>query len=260
MFLLFKNIKKYIPFVAYTARADLRAEVANSYLNWVWWVLEPFLEMCVYSFVFGYIFNAKEEYFSVFIFSGLVMWKFFSKTVNESVKLIRSRKSIVTRIYVPKYILLLESMFVNAYKMLFSIVVLIVMMFFFHVKITYYIIYAIPVLILLFILTFSCGLIFMHFGVFVDDLAYALNILLRLMMYLSGVMYNIDSRLKPPLNSIMKIVNPMAMLIDAMHNLLFNETAPNWNIFGGWLLGSIILCVIGVHVVNKYENSYVKVI
>lgn len=260
MLTLFNNIKKYMPFVVYTAKADLRAEVANSYLNWIWWVLEPFLEMCVYTFVFGYIFDAKEKYFSVFIFSGLIMWKFFSKTVSESVKLIRARKSIVTRIYVPKYILLLENMFVNAYKMLFSIAVLIVMMFFFQVKVTYHIIYAIPILILLFLFTFACGLLFMHFGVFIDDLTYALNILLRLLMYLSGVMYNIDSRLKPPLNSIMKIANPMAMLIDSMHNILFNVKSPSWAIFGGWFIGSIILCVVGTHIVNKYENSYVKVI
>lgn len=92
MKLFIKNACRYSYFIFYSARADLRAEVANSYLNWFWWILEPFLDMCVYTFVFGTIFHASEPNFPIFIFSALIMWNYFSKTVNQSVKMIRSKK------------------------------------------------------------------------------------------------------------------------------------------------------------------------
>ena len=37
----FKEIIQYWGFAVYAAKSDLSAEVANSYLNWLWWILEP---------------------------------------------------------------------------------------------------------------------------------------------------------------------------------------------------------------------------
>ena len=34
-------------YVLYTASADLRSEVTNSYLDWFWWILEPLCNMLI---------------------------------------------------------------------------------------------------------------------------------------------------------------------------------------------------------------------
>ena len=49
------DIKKYGQYMVYSANCDLKAEVANSYLNRLWWLLEPFFNMLVYVIVFGRI-------------------------------------------------------------------------------------------------------------------------------------------------------------------------------------------------------------
>ena len=43
-----KNMKKYFRYVVYSAKAELKSEVANSYLSWIWWILEPICMMIVY--------------------------------------------------------------------------------------------------------------------------------------------------------------------------------------------------------------------
>lgn len=244
----------------YSAKADLKSEVANSYLNWIWWVLEPFLNMCVFTFVFGTIFGMSEPYFPIFIFSGLIVWTFFNKTVSSSVKIIRSNKGIITKIYVPKFVLLLQQMFINAYKMLFSIIVLVIMMFLFKTPVTLKVFYIIPIMFEVFVLTFACSLLLLHFGVFVDDLAYAINILLKLLMYLSGVMYNIDKKLDPHLGNMLKAFNPMAMLINSVHNVLLYDKGMDNKIYIIWFILSCLITIIGLYIIRKYENSYVKVI
>lgn len=254
------SLGKYGYFIFYSARASLRQEVANSYLNWIWWILDPFLNMCVYTFVFGTIFGMSEPNFPVFIFSALIMWNFFSKSINASVKLVRRHKNIISKVYVPKYILLLENMALNAYKMLFALMVLVIMMIIFKIHVTMYMIWLIPILFVLFVFTFGVGLILLHFGVFIDDLGYAIGILLKMLMYLSGVMYNIDRRLAPNLARLLKIVNPMALLINDMHNVLLYEKMPTLDMELIWFFLSCILCIIGIFVVRRYENSYVKVI
>ena len=37
-----KDTKKYWKYTIYAAKSQLKTEVANSYLNWIWWILEPF--------------------------------------------------------------------------------------------------------------------------------------------------------------------------------------------------------------------------
>ena len=48
-----KDTKKYWKYTIYAAKSQLKTEVANSYLNWIWWILEPFCFMLIYAFVFG---------------------------------------------------------------------------------------------------------------------------------------------------------------------------------------------------------------
>lgn len=256
----FSNLKRYGYFIFYSAKADLRSEVANSYLNWIWWVLEPFLNMCVFTFVYGTIFGIAEPYFPVFIYSGLIIWNFFSKSITSSVKLIRANKSIISKLYVPKFVLLLEKMLVNAYKMLFSAIILVIMIFIFRVPITSKVVYIIPIMIETGVYTFAISLLLMHFGVFIDDLAYAMNILIRLWMYLSGIMYHIDKRLDAHLGNLLKTFNPMALFVNSTHNVLLYDTGLEIKPFIVWLVLSCLLSAIGLMIIKRYENSYVKVI
>ena len=67
------DVQKYFEYAIRSARADLRSEVANAYLDWLWWLIEPFCMMLIYALIFGVVFKASEPYFPVFIFSGLAM-------------------------------------------------------------------------------------------------------------------------------------------------------------------------------------------
>ena len=61
-----KDLKSHYRYAIYSAKSELKSEVANSYLNWIWWVLEPFCFMLIYAFIFGVVFNASEHYSQLF--------------------------------------------------------------------------------------------------------------------------------------------------------------------------------------------------
>ena len=179
-----KDTKKYYKYAIYSAKSKLQSEVASSYLNWLWWVLDPICFMLIYTLIFGVVFNAKEQYFTVFIFIGLTMWDFFNKTLQQSVKIVKNNKSIVAKVYLPKYILVMVRMFVNGFKMLISFGIVIIMMVIYRVPVSFNILYMIPIMLTLFLFTFGCSTIVAHFGVFVQDLSNVINIVLRLLFIL----------------------------------------------------------------------------
>ena len=77
------DTKKYWKYTLYAAKSQLKTEVANSYLNWIWWVLEPFCFMLIYAFIFGYMLGHKELYYNVYIFVGLAIWGFLQQMYQE---------------------------------------------------------------------------------------------------------------------------------------------------------------------------------
>ena len=112
----FSNIKKYHNYAIRSAKAELKSEVADSYLNWLWWIIEPVCFMLIYTFIFGYVFHNKTPYFASFVFIGLTAWDFFNRMVKGSVKLITSNRDLVKKVYIPKYILLLAKSYTYRYN------------------------------------------------------------------------------------------------------------------------------------------------
>ncbi len=254
------NLIKYRQYMVYAAKADLKAEVANSYLNRLWWVLEPFCNMLVYVVVFGQVMGNSIEKYATFVFSALLMWNFFSHIINYSVKCVRNNRDIVTKIYVPKYVLLMTNMILNFIKLLFSMMVLVIMLFIFEVHINWAIVWLLPAYLLMLILAFGAGMIFLHYGVFVDDLSYAIGILLNLLMFLSGIFYDVVTTLPEPLNHILMCINPVVVFIDSMRNALLYNKITNIPLVLIWTVLGLLISYIGIHTVNKNENGYVKVI
>ncbi len=254
------DFKKYKRYLTYAAKAQLKSEVSNSYLDWVWWILEPFFNMVIYTIIFGYIFHASEENFPVFIFIGVCIWGFFSKMVNQSVRLIKNNKSIVTKVYIPKQILLLCAMCVNGFKMLVSFLVIIIMMIIFRIEVDWHLIYVVPGLLLLVILTYGICCFLLHYGVYVEDLQYIVEILLKMAMYFTGIFYSITKRVPAPYGNILNSANPIAYIISTLRNGMLYKSETSLTVMVFWYAVAIILAFSGTRWIYKHENSYVKVI
>lgn len=253
------DIKKYYKYTVYAAKAELNSEVAGSYLGWLWWFLEPLCFMLVYAFMVMTIFRASEQYMLAFVFIGNTVWTFFNKSLTTSVKLISSNKNIVTKVYLPKFILVLVKMFVNFFKLLVSLLIVAGLMAMYQVPLSIAMIQMIPLLILLFLLTFGICVIFSHFGVFIEDLANVINILLKLIFYFSGIFYSVSKRIPAPYGTIMAKLNPVAFIIEESRKALLHGQSIGFGFYAIWFVIAIITCIIGIRLIYKNENNYVKV-
>lgn len=259
LYRFFSDIKKYFQYSVFSAKAKLKAEVANSYLNWLWWILDPLCFMLIYTLVFGYVFDAKETYFPVYIFIGISMWDFMNKTLIASVKIVNLNKAIVTRVYLPKYVLILTKIWVNGFKMLISFGLVAVMMLLYQIPLSWNVVFFVPILLTLGLFTFGCACFLMHYGVYVEDLSNVLNVVLRFMFYATGIFYNVSTRI-PEYGGLLEKINPMAFLISAMRQSLLYEQTPDPAILTAWLIFSVCLVLAGVRKIYKEENSYAKAI
>lgn len=254
------DMKKYWKYAVYSSRANLKSEVANSYLNWLWWILDPLCFMIIYIFMFGYVFKSKEPYFGAFIFIGITLWDFFNKTLQQSVKVIKKNKAVVSKVYIPKFILLLIQMGINGFKMFISLGIVIVLLFVYRVPVTWRVIFVIPILMTVIVLVFGLGCFFLHFGVFVEDLSNVLNIAFRFLFYITGIFWNVQDRLPAPYSTYLGKGNPMAFLLTSFRQCVLYGTTPSLKLLLFWFLVGLIISILGVRTIYKNENSYVKLI
>ncbi len=255
----FKDLKKYSKYIAYATKSGLKAEIAGSYLSWIWLFLEPICFMLIYTFIAIVVFNSSVEYFPVFVFIGLTIWSFFQKSLLASVRLVLSNRDTVTKVYVPKFILLLTRMSINSVKFFISFLLVIICMAIYQVPITWNVLYFFPIFIILFIFTFGICAIFMHFGVFVQDLANITTIALRLVFYASGVFFALDKRVPEPYNEILIVANPVAAIITQCRDVLLYGMSMDFTLMGAWFVIGLLLALLGIRTIYKYENTYVKV-
>lgn len=254
-----RDIKRYFPYSIVSAKAQLKAEVANSYLNWLWWILEPLCFMLIYSFVFGYVFNAREQYFPIYIFIGLSVWDFFNRMMVYSVKSVKNNSALVTRVYFPKYILIVTKIWVNGFKMLISFSIVVLMMVVYRVPISWNILWFFPIILTLGLFAFGCACFLLHFGVYVQDLANVVTIVLRGIFYATGIFYDLETQI-PCWGVLLNQCNPVAFLMSSLRKCMIYMQTPDWKLLLLWFLGSMLLAVAGVRKIYREENSYVKAI
>lgn len=255
-----EDIKKFYNYAVYAGKAELKSEIANSHLSWLWWILDPLLFMFVYAFVALVVFGRGEQFFLVYVFIGLTTWQFFEKTVKASVKIVSANSSVVSKVYIPKYILILIRMCSNGFKMMVSFSLVVVLMLIYWVPVSFRILYAVPILLTMLIFTFGVSCFLLHFGVFVEDLANLVNVGLKLLFYMTGIFYNIENRLDGAYKFILLKCNPVAFLISDLRKCVIYCENPDFGFLFFWFVVSCIIAVGGVKVIYNNENSYVKVI
>ncbi len=250
----------YWPYSVEEAKARLQAEVSSMWLNWGWWLLEPIFQMLIYVLIFGFIFRASTAYYPAYIFIGLSVWRFFSSTVTASAKMIRSNKAVLQRVYLPRFSLLVTMMLYNGFKMLFSFAVVIALMAWYRIRLSWALLYLPLLLILLWLLTFGISAVIVHIGVYIDDMQNVLSILLRLMMYFTGIFYSIEDKIGGKLGSMILRLNPVAFVIDCMRKVLLFQTPVSHAWYFLWLAVSLLLCRAGIFLLYHYGNRYLKVV
>ncbi len=256
----FRDTKKYAGYIIRAAKSQLKAEVANSYLNWIWWILDPLCFMLIYAFIFGVVFDGREPYFTAFIFVGLTAWNFFNKCIQASVKMVKNNKSIIDKVYMPKYVLAYTRMGVDGFKMMISFAIVICMMAVYRIELTWNVLLAIPLVLLLLVITFAGMTILMHLGVFVEDMSNIVTILLRLLFYVTGIFYSVNKRLPSPYGSWALKMNPLAFILDGLRKCLLYGQTPDMRVFAVWLVIGILVAALGVKIIYRYENGYAKVV
>jgi lipopolysaccharide transport system permease protein len=252
-----KELWQYREMIVSLVKRDLKSRYKGSILGFLWMFLNPLLQLCVYTIVFSGIMRMDIEKYYLFLFVALVPWIFFSTCLSGGTTVIFGQQDMVKKIYFPREVLpisFVTSQFVN---MLLSFVVILVVVFFNNIIIEPFAwLCLLLVMIIEYILCLGITLISSALTVYFRDLQHILGIISMAWMYLTPVLYPVDTVPERFLN--LFNLNPMTPVTIAYRDILYYGRAPHMNtLLSATILGIIVL-VIGKVAFSKLQRGFAE--
>jgi lipopolysaccharide transport system permease protein len=90
---------------------DVKVRYKQTVLGAAWAVLQPFLTMVVFSFVFGHLAGIRSEGlpYPVFSFAALLPWQLFAHALTQSSASLVANQNLITKVYFPRLLIPLAS-------------------------------------------------------------------------------------------------------------------------------------------------------
>ncbi len=255
---MFLVSKRYRDVIFFKAQVHLRSEASKTYLSFLWWIFEPIISMGIYYLVFGVIFQRGTEDYIPFLLIGLVTWQWFANTVSHCGNSINNNLPLISQLNFPKIILPSINVVMDAFKFLIVFLLLLIFLWAYGFPPTASYL-ALPLVLLtqhLFNVTIANTVAAVI--PFVPDMQIIISNLLRVAMYLSGILYSIE-RL-PEQYQIYFAFNPMVMIIDAYRDILMHQQWPQFGTLGIFAFGSFIGVVLSTLLMNKMDPIYARVL
>jgi ABC-type polysaccharide/polyol phosphate export permease len=235
------------------AQRDLRSRYKKSVLGWLWSMINPAMNLAVLSIVFGVFFGSKPpqvaangstDSFALYLFAGLVVWNFFSATVNGSIGALQASGGMLNKVYFPPVCPAIANMITVMLQTVIEFSILAFAMI--VVRNADWHILFVPFLILLLgVFSLGVGLLVSIFNVFYRDIGYIVAIAMNILFYATPIIYSIDLQVRPKLEGTSYSwllwffeLNPLTQFVGWSRDLFWYQRFPG--------LGSII----GVTVVS----------
>lgn len=262
-------VSKYDFLIEQLVTRDFKIKYKRSVLGIFWSFLNPLLMMIVQFVVFSTFFGrgAGQEHYAIYLLCGIVCFNGFNDCTTQAMTSITSNASLITKVYVPKYIYPMSKVFSASINLILSMVPLLVVTviygFFGHLYLKPAILLLPLALAILILFILGVSFILSSLMVFFHDIAFLWGVLTTMWMYATPIIYPLsmlesmeDSTMKSIALFVIK-VNPLTHYVDVMRSLVISGCSPSMKEWGICLLWAIIMMIIGLIVFHKTEDKFV---
>lgn len=250
-------MKHFFDLVFYKAFAELRAESSRAMAGYLWWVLEPLMTLGVYVTVFSFLRPNDEDNFVVFLFTGIVFWRWFQAAVMRSASSLISSRGLMLQVDLHKMIPPLSVVVIDTVKFLVTFVILLVIILATGEGVNANWMW-LPVLFFTQILLITgCSFLVAGITPLFPDFSHILGTLMMLMLFCSGIFYPIS--IVPEKVQSLLMLNPMTVLILEYRGIFLNGLSPDWGHLSVVWLETLTILTLGSLMLRKYNKIYPKI-
>ena len=233
---------------------DFTKKYKRTVLGVAWSVLSPLLTLLVMNVIFGTLLGSDIEHYTIYLFSGQLVFSFFNESTNEGMTSLLNNADIFTKVNVPKYMFLLSKNISSLINFGITLCIYFLFVLINGIPITWKFILLLYPIVCLVMFNVGVGLILSAAYVFFRDIQYLYGIFTMLLMYMSAIFYSIDTF--PQFGRNLFLVNPVYVYIRYFRKIVIENTIPSvW--FHLIAIGyALIALLVGFFIYKKKNHSF----
>lgn len=235
-------------------KRDFTKKNKRTILGMAWSVISPLVNLLIMWTVFGKLLGSNVNHYAIYLFSGQLIFAFFSDATNLGMTSLVSNASVFTKVNVPKYLFLFSQ---NVSSLInFALTLLIYFLFVAVEGIPFtwkFLLLVYPILCLV-IFNLGMGLILSALYVFFRDMQYLWGIATQLIMWLSAIFYSIDTF--PPTAKNLFLLNPLYLFIRYFRKIVIEGVIPAPQFHLLMLLDALLAFGIGAWMYKRYNAEF----
>lgn len=239
------------------AKTDFKKRYYGTSLGIVWAMINPLSQLVIYSLVFSVLFKNDIPNYTLYLFSGLILWMFFSESTKKGMHIFPSNLNLLENVRIKKSNILTAAMFSNLFTLAFNLVVFFIISIFFSLPYNINILYLPLILLNLIILVYGINLIVSVVYVYLRDFDHFWDIFIFGLFWANPIVYS-ESFLYQ--NKIVLALNPVAGIIVNMHNSLIYGRSLDFPLLIWDFAYSIFIFVIGVVFFKHYSKKITEIL
>jgi len=227
--------------------ADLKNRYQNTSLGFFWSLLSPLLLALVLYFIFSHLFG-REENFAINLLVGIMAWRFFANGTSSSLGAIVGKPSLVTKVYIPRQILVLSNTLANIISSLLEFIVLLPIIFVLlgHLPVTVLLFPFVHIIYFWFI--YGAGLFLSSLFVYFRDLNQIWEVVTQVLFFCSPIIYPLT--IVPAYLMPYYRLNPITQFIAIYRDVIVAGNLPSL-----FSIVVVIGCTIAAYLVGSFVFS-----
>jgi ABC-type polysaccharide/polyol phosphate export permease len=244
---------------------ELRTRYKRSLLGWMWSLLNPLVQMAIFSVIFLYVFVQDPpigdpsglESFPLYFLCGFIPFNLFAISVGVSIGTVQGGASLIKKVAFPHEHLVLSVIFAQFVTALIELSVLSVALLIAGNMVLPWIPVLLVIMVLLAIFSTGVALLLASANVFFNDITYLWAIAAQLLFYATPVIWNPASVGEPWLTKIASW-GPTGAFVMAVHEVYYDLHMPSLARFAQLTVYALVSLIVGAWAFNKLSPRFAE--
>jgi lipopolysaccharide transport system permease protein len=244
----------------FMAWRDVQVRYKQTVLGAGWAVLQPFMQMVVFSVVFGELLQVPTDNnipYPLFSFAALVPWGLFASVLGGTAGSLTSNAGIFSKVYFPRIIIPLAGAAARLVDFGIAFTILVGMTLVYGNGLSIKILLIPLFLLLLLICALGFGLWLSAITVYLRDVQMLMQYVMLLWQYASPVIYSAEAI--PPAWKMVYALNPMAGVIIGFRWCLLGTSAPGPEIWASVVVAALMF-LSGLMMFQRVQRTMVDIV
>ena len=256
----FKEFWRYRELLHFLVWRDVKVRYKQTVLGAAWAVLQPLVQMAVFSTFFGRMANmpSGDTPYPLFVFAGLVPWNFFSNALSAACGSVVANQTMITKVYFPRLFIPASAIGTGILDLAIALTMLLGTLLFYQVAPTSSWLF-VPLLVLALIAAIlGTGALISALTVRYRDFRHIVPFMIQVWMFATPAIYMQTNNARSIWRFILPL-NPAQGLIEGFRASLLGHTLDPYSVLVSSAV-SIVLLVVGCAYFSRAQTTFADVI